>query len=99
MAELKRVLKPGGYLILLEHDNHDDFDNLMLDILHLFYGIFIDKNDKYLKKPDYAQYRNFAEWDFIFSNYNMQYIKSNYLFQEISHDIRYDNIYYTFYKK
>jgi len=98
MSEIKRVLKPGGVMILLEHDNHDDFDNLLLDILHLFYGIFVDKNDKYLKKPDYAQYHNFMEWDFIFNNYGMKYVKSNYLFQEISHDIRYDNIYYTFYK-
>ncbi len=99
MKEIRRVLKPGGYIIILEHDNHTDYDNILLDILHLLYGIYVDKNKLYLKNPDYAQYYNFMEWDYIFQKYGFKYIKSNYLFQEISHVVRYDNIYYAFYQK
>jgi SAM-dependent methyltransferase len=99
MKEIRRVLKPGGYILILEHDNHDDYDNILLDILHLLYGIYVDKNKLYLKNPDYAQYYNFMEWDYIFQKYGFKYIKSNYLFQEISHVVRYDNIYYAFYQK
>lgn len=97
ISEISRVLKPSGMLILVEHDNHDDYDNLILDILHMLYGYIYDSNTNYISNPDYAQYYNWAEWDYIFKKKNFKYQKSNYFFINMTHEIRYDNIYYAIY--
>lgn len=98
LTEIKRILKPNGILLIIEHNNYDDYDNLTLDILHMLYGYLYDKNNRYLANPDYANYYNWLEWDYIMDKYNFTYIKSNLLFTELSNEIRYDNIFYTFYK-
>jgi ubiquinone/menaquinone biosynthesis C-methylase UbiE len=98
IKEIKRVLKPNGILILIEHDNHNDNDNMILDILHTLYEVFYDKNINYLQNPSYSKYYNFMEWDFIFNSLGFQYKKSHYLFTELSKKIRYDSPYYSFYQ-
>jgi ubiquinone/menaquinone biosynthesis C-methylase UbiE len=98
LLEIKRILKPNGILLLIEHNNYDDTDNLILDILHMLYGYLYDNNNRYLIEPDYAQYNNWVEWNFIMEKYNFKNLKSNPLFTELSNDIRYDNMCYSFYK-
>lgn len=94
IKEIKRILKPNGILLIIEHDCHDDYDLMILNILHTLYSFLVDNNSNF----DYAKYYNWAEWDYIFSLNNFSYIKSNYIFNSIEHDTRFDNIYYTFYK-
>jgi ubiquinone/menaquinone biosynthesis C-methylase UbiE len=96
--EIKRVLKPNGFILILEHDNHDDYDNLLIDIEHLFYGIFYDKNLDFIKNPVFAKYYNWLEWNYIFSNHNFHYVNGNVLFTEVTHDMNYDNICYAIYQ-
>jgi SAM-dependent methyltransferase len=98
LKDIKRIIKPDGILLIIEHNNYDDIDNLTLDTLHMLYGYLFDKNNRYLDIPDYAQYHNWVEWDYLISSCNFELIESNSLFTELSNDIRYDNIFYSFYK-
>lgn len=98
LEEIKRILKPNGILLIIEHNNYDDYDNLILDILHMLYGYLYDKNNRYLSNPDYAKYYNSFMWNFILNKKNFKLIETNPLFTELSNDIRYDNLFYSFYK-
>ncbi len=98
LNDIKRIIKPNGILLIIEHNNYDDIDNLTLDVLHLLYGYLFDKNNRYLDIPDHAQYHNWIEWDYLLQNINFKLIESNSLFTELSNDIRYDNVFYSFYK-
>lgn len=97
LKEIKRILKPGGILLVIEHNNFDDYDNLVLDILHMLYGYLYDKNNRYLIEPDYALYYNSFVWNYILEKNGFFLINSHPLFTELSNDIRYDNLFYSFY--
>jgi ubiquinone/menaquinone biosynthesis C-methylase UbiE len=95
--EMHRILKKNGILIIIEHDTHNSYDKYILDILHLFYAYFYDKNMNYIKSPDYAQYFNKIEWRFIFKKF--RHIKTDYLYTEFTQNIRYDNLFYSIFVK
>lgn len=97
LKEIKRILKPNGILLIIEHNNYDDYDNLILDLLHMLYGYLYDKNNRYLIEPDYALYYNSFIWNFILEKNGFDILNSNSLFTELSNDIRYDNLFYSFY--
>ena len=97
IMEIKRVLKPNGILLIIEHDAHVDYDKLMLDILHTFYGFLVDKDEKTITNPSYSQYFNWCEWDFIFDKNKFSFIQANYIYTHLEHDTRFDNIYYSYY--
>ena len=97
LKEIKRILKPGGILLLIEHNNYDDNDNLILDTLHMLYGYLYDKNNRYLSEPDYAMYYNSFVWNYVMDKNGFTILNSNPLFTELSNDIRYDNLFYSFY--
>jgi ubiquinone/menaquinone biosynthesis C-methylase UbiE len=99
IKEIKKKLKKDGILLIIEHNNYDDYDNLILDVLHLLYGYLYDKNNRYLIKPDWAFYYNSYEWNYILDKNGFVIIETNSLFTELSNDIRYDNLFYSFYKK
>lgn len=104
LGEINRVLKPSGILIIIEHDCHDDYDKMILEILHGAYEYLVDKNENNQNNENnqiesYSSYHNWAEWDFIFDKNNFNYLKGNYIFINIEHSTRFDNIYYTIYKK
>jgi ubiquinone/menaquinone biosynthesis C-methylase UbiE len=98
LNEIKRVLKPNGIILILEHDSLTDYDHMIQDILHLMYAYLVDKNNNYIKNPDFSQYYNWAEWGCIFHKKGFEYVKGHYIFSGIGHEIRYDNIYYAFSK-
>lgn len=93
LQDIKRVLKPGGILIIIEHNIYDDYDHLMLDVLHMLYEYLVDKNKEYLKHPQYASYYNWIEWSYIMKKHNFLFIKNNVLFTKINDH----NIFYSFF--
>jgi ubiquinone/menaquinone biosynthesis C-methylase UbiE/DNA-directed RNA polymerase subunit E'/Rpb7 len=68
IEELYRILSPGGYLLIREHDNEDTNDYLVeaLDMLHGFYEAVWNFPEK-LENPDfpnkyYSNYKSNDEW-------------------------------------
>jgi SAM-dependent methyltransferase len=98
LSEINRVLKVGGFLLIIEHNNLTDYDNMTLEMLHMLYGYLYDGNMKYLEAPDFSSYKNWLEWDYVMKPY-FSYVKGNILLPNLVNDTRYDNIFYTFYKK
>ncbi len=99
LGEINRVLKPSGRVIIIEHDCHDDYDKMILEILHKCFEYLKDKNNDDVSNSGYSSYHNWAEWDFIFDKNNFTYVKSNYIFINLEHSTRFDNIYYAIYAK
>ena len=99
LHEIYSLLNDNGILIIIEHNNLDCYDNMMLDILHMFYGYLYDKNITYLDNPDYSQYYNRFEWRYILENNNFICINTKIIFESLSNETRYDNIFFSLYKK
>jgi 2-polyprenyl-3-methyl-5-hydroxy-6-metoxy-1,4-benzoquinol methylase len=99
IKQIYSLLNDNGILIIIEHNKLDDYDNMMLDILHMLYGYLYDKNISYLKNPDYGKYYNWFEWRYILENHNFIYIKTEMIFESLSNETRYDNIFFSIYKK
>jgi ubiquinone/menaquinone biosynthesis C-methylase UbiE len=99
LNEITRILKPNGIFLIIEHNNYDDYENLRLDILHMLYGYLYDNRTDYITSPDFANYHNWLEWDYIISSKGLTYLKSNFLYTSLFNDTRYDNMYYAFYQK
>ena len=38
------------------------------------------------------------EWDYFFKKYDFKYTVTNFLFEGVNNNIRYDSAYYVFYK-
>ena len=98
ILEMKRILKPGGILLLIEHNVYDDYDHLILDILHTLYGALVDKKCPHLKYQIYSNYYSWLGWEYIFKQRGFLHIENNVLFSKINDETRYDNIFYSFYQ-
>ena len=96
--EIKRILKPGGILLILEHTAYDDYDNMIIDLLHLLFATLTDRNKEYLKKPLYGRYYNWLELDFIFERHKIMYVNGQNSLTDVDSNLRYDNLYYSFMK-
>lgn len=70
ISEIHRILKPGGYLMIREHDCRDSIDYMMADIEHMLYD--------YIKIPGYdpakyeseskMRYLSADEWTTVFES-------------------------------
>ena len=104
LEEMKRVLIPNGYIIIIEHDVIDEFDGLLIDIQHLMYSYLRDyyKNPKnyknYITQPDFNRYFNVIEWDYIFMKHNFEYQYANSLQSKMIYNPSFDNQFYCIYK-
>lgn len=91
IKELKRVLKPNGLLLIIEHDNHNKFDNLITDLQHTLYSYLYDNNHKYLEEKIYNRYFNYMEWKYIFYKQNFLYYSGGVIYLKgSSHYFGYD---------
>ncbi len=96
LKEIKRILKPNGLLLIIEHDNHNKFDNLITDLQHTLYSYLYDNNHNYLEENNFNRYFNYMEWDFIFSKLNLNFYSGGVIYLKgSSHYFGYD---YQFFK-
>lgn len=73
LKELNRVMRPGGYLVLREHDVENDIDKLIIDVEHMIYDNFNDEYNDETRQLYYGQYISKEAWskkleEFGFSN-------------------------------
>jgi len=99
MQELTRVLKPGGFLMIREHDVNDNVSKMLTDIEHSLYEEVINKNtsaeflDKYT-----AWYRGKSEWDDLLGKHKLQRV-SNVNYHLLSKEYNPTDYYYALYMK
>jgi ubiquinone/menaquinone biosynthesis C-methylase UbiE len=94
LNEFKRVLKPEGILIIIEHNILNDFDHLIVDIEHSLNSYIYDK------KPDdtFTNYFNYMELDFVLNNYGFYWTYGYQMTANVGFEVRYDNPFYALYK-
>ena len=64
VADIQRIIRKGGILIIREHNCEDPYFNKLIDIEHGLYGVVRDDNPKYFDKY-YGEYRSEKQWDEI----------------------------------
>jgi ubiquinone/menaquinone biosynthesis C-methylase UbiE len=104
LNEIKRILKPNGILLIIEHDAIHSLDSIIIDLQHTFYSYFVDKykNPKnyknYIQHPTTNRYLNKYEWNYLLQKHDLKYITSHSLYNNTPYETIYDNQYYAFYK-
>ena len=68
LAEINRVMKPGGVLILREHDVKDNDQVDLLNVMHSFYD-YVWTNKPIEKKDQWdTNYKDNIEWTNLLKN-------------------------------
>lgn len=98
--EMYRILKKDGILIIIEHDLLNYYDQLIVDIEHMFFGFFYDKDKLYLKNPHYALYFNNMEFEYIFTiMHKFKLICKDTYYESIDMQKKYDQQFFQIYQK
>ena len=99
IKEIHRILKPGGFFLLIEHSLYTDYELLTVNIQHMFYSAFYDKKTDFINNPDYIYCYNMYEWNYILTNNKFKALYSSPLPFGNEYNIQYDNIFCGFYQK
>jgi ubiquinone/menaquinone biosynthesis C-methylase UbiE len=101
LSEIFRILKNDGIFILIEHCVNTDNDRFIIDIQHIFYSALYDKKKNFIENPTFIQCFNDYEWNYILdkNNFKCMYKDNIFFGNEYSFTNKYDNIFYTIYKK
>ncbi len=83
LREIKRILKPNGYIMIISTMCIDVNDRLLSDIWNTLRYTLEYKDTNYLKKPLYERYYDYTEWDYILSKHNLVYITENLIYNEV----------------
>jgi len=97
--EINRVMTKNGILMIIEHNTLSDDERLLIDVQHLLYSIFTDKNKKYLTNPDFMNCYNYLEWEFIFKQHGFTNIMNEMLYPQLENRLKYDNAYFGLFIK
>jgi len=81
LKELKRILKPNGFIYTIWIMTFDKNNNILCDIINTLKNVFINKKNinEYIKNPEFMRYFNYIEWDYILNKSNFKFIVTNYL--------------------
>jgi ubiquinone/menaquinone biosynthesis C-methylase UbiE len=99
IKEIYRIIKPGGYLLLIEHSIYTDYDRLFVNMQHLLFSALYDGKKDYVKNPDYIYCYNMYEWNFILEKNGFKFKKEDVVVFKNEYNINYDNIFYGFFTK
>jgi len=99
IKEIRRILKPSGMFIMIEHNALTDYDKILINIQHLLYSALYDKKEDFIENPDYMECYNMYEWNYIM-NKNKLYVKK-YSLLSFGNEFerQYDNIFYAIFQK
>lgn len=99
IAEMIRVLKPGGYIFIKEHDAWTPSDCALIDIEHALHMTISGEIEPGQLPPAdyYIQYRNYVAFDALFST--LRFIKSNYFHATERHSVSPTRAYWAIYQK
>lgn len=82
IKEIYRILRPGGFVFIKEHDSWTAFDAMLVDIEHAIY-MYHDGNKDF--KDYYVHHFNYWTQNEIFKNF--EYIKGDYYYINIKNDL------------
>jgi SAM-dependent methyltransferase len=99
IKEIKRILKPSGLFILIEHNALTDYDKMLITIQHLLYSALYDKKEDFIENPDYMECYNMYEWNYIMNKNNLYVNTYSLLSFGNEFERQYDNIYYAIFSK
>ena len=100
LSEINRCLKPGGFLIIREHDAMTAFDHMLADIEHELYALlYHNMSYEDFKKKYYAKYHDFMEWDILLNGYSFHRIYMEYDTTGVINEISPTRYYLAIYKK
>ena len=86
ISELSRILKPGGILILKEHDAYNADDYMLCDIEHGIFEVAQRKNQDFFKTY-YGKYFDKFEWIKKMKKHNLELKDSTYITKEVRSEI------------
>lgn len=78
LEDIKRIVKPGGYVILREHDCRDSYMRMLIDIEHCIFELVLKPYNKHFIDSYYADYKSKYQWSDIFKSLGFKYIKTTY---------------------
>ena len=95
MKELVRILKPGGYLVVREHDCNSELVRRLIDVEHMLFECVLNNSDKgngrYLfEYKDSDNYKSINEWISYISNNGLELVSGyNELYKKVDQETRY----------
>lgn len=100
IKEIIRVLKPGGWLLIKEHDCWNPIDCMLVDIEHCVHMILSGelKPGQLLPADYFIAYRNHDEYNRLFSD-GLELVDWNYYYNQIRNEITPTRAYYAIYRK
>ena len=101
IKEIYRVLKPGGYLFIIDHSAMSDFDKLIIDIQHSIFEIVYNNSktkEKYYNEY-YAEYYDRYQWHYIMHLHKFKLVKSGFKSESIRFEISPVRHFYAVYQK
>jgi ubiquinone/menaquinone biosynthesis C-methylase UbiE len=106
LSEIKRILKPNGILLIIEHECFNKYDFFIVYIQHLLYNYMYDiknnpnewKNRNYIQNPTFQKYYNFVEWDFILLKHGFTFMVGKTISENLSDKKTYDNQFFSIYQ-
>jgi ubiquinone/menaquinone biosynthesis C-methylase UbiE len=78
LKELHRIIKPGGYLIIKEHDALTSIDYMLDDIEHAIYQVLYTNNENFYDEH-YGEYYDWLEWNVILNKFGFKYIYAKHM--------------------
>lgn len=97
LTELARIIKPGKYIILVEHDARTNSDKILCDIEHALFEL-VDNTNKEFFTNYFGEYRDWIEWDILMNRFGFKKIHQEYILDH-SFNIAPTRKFYSIYQK
>lgn len=95
LNETQRVLKPGGLLLVIEHDAITDFDKILIDMLHLYSYEDYDIKNTYST----GNYMSWIQFNYIITSHGFQLLSHEKAVPYYERTMNVVRKYYNVYKK